>query len=189
MNVNGAPEWMPHYLVPFFTLSYPTTRPENPDSFPTSDYYTVGLLDGCIIVSFIAIMALLRDVTRVFIMEPFAQWYLTRNRTVDGTRDAAPDGVSNGIGHSSPTEKSDFVRKKRKEERQIMRSVLRFAEQGWSMIYYSLQWCYGIVRCFIIASLTIVETLYSTFIPDFLPLPSIQRNYGLTILTHHWLAR
>jgi len=29
------------------------------------------------------------------------------------------------------------------ELRKVHRSVLRFAEQGWSAIYYPLQWCYG----------------------------------------------
>jgi len=31
-----------------------------------------------------------------------------------------------------------------KELRQLHRSMIRFAEQGWSVIYYPLQWCFGL---------------------------------------------
>lgn len=159
MNVDGAPKWMPYYLVPFFTLSYPTSRPENPDSFPTSYYYTTGLLDGCIVISSIAVMALLRDVTRVFVLEPFAQWFLTRSRAFEPTRDATPQGMSNGNKNALVIEKSDLVRKKRREERQIRRSVLRFAEQGWSVIYYSILWSYGLVSASYFRCLTLLTSL------------------------------
>ncbi|KAI5124990.1 hypothetical protein M0805_007415 [Coniferiporia weirii] len=149
MNVERAPEWLPTLLVPFFTLSYPATRPAEPDSFPTSYYYTTGLLDGCLIVTCIAVMAILRDFARVFLFEPFAHWYLTRNRsTVPGKEVAneTTENLTNGLknGHVLPEEKCDAIRRKKREERVIRRSVLRFAEQGWSMIYYSVQWSFGL---------------------------------------------
>lgn len=153
MNVERAPEWLPRYLVPFFTLSYPVPRPEHPDAFPNSDFYIPGLLDGCFIVTCIAIMAILRDFFRVFVMEPFAHWYLTREHLRLRGRSPEPklvngnghDGAAlNGNGHGV-NEKSALLLSKRKSDRAIRRSVLRFAEQSWSLIYYTVQWGYGIV--------------------------------------------
>ena len=149
MNRDAAPEWLPAFLVPFFTLSYPAAPPAVPDSFVNSGYYTTGLLDGCIIVTCIAIMAVLRDVFRVFVMEPFAHWFLTRRLNSDAYESLATsptDKLANGNGQALINEKSDVLRKRRREERHIRRSVLRFAEQGWSFVYYSLQWSYGLVR-------------------------------------------
>lgn len=151
MNRDAAPEWLPAFLVPFFTLSYPATPPAVPDSFVNSGYYTTGLLDGCIIVTCIAIMAVLRDVFRVFVMEPFAHWFLTRRLNSDAYESLATsptDKLANGNGQALINEKSDVLRKRRREERHIRRSVLRFAEQGWSFVYYSLQWSYGLyIHC------------------------------------------
>lgn len=165
MNTAAVPQWLPNLLVPFFTLSHPTPPPEAPDSFPASGYYLPDLLDGCLIITFIATMAILRDVFRLLLLEPFAQWYLTRGRRrascTDELRDLNGSGnnikgnghavdTSNGdakSGRLSPTsaEKRDLVRKQKREERVIRRSVLRFAEQGWFMIYYSVIWGYGLV--------------------------------------------
>ena len=61
MNTAQAPAWLPAKLVPFFTLSYPTAPPLHPDSFLESNYYGTGLLDGWLIITAIAIMAVLRD--------------------------------------------------------------------------------------------------------------------------------
>jgi len=36
-----------------------------------------------------------------------------------------------------------------KEDRKMHRKVLRFAEQGWSVIYYTFSWCFGLVRLLI----------------------------------------
>ena len=78
MNTALAPAWLPSQLVPFFFLSYPVAPPAQPDSFPDANYYSTGVLDGCIIVTAIAVMAVLRDATRLFVCEPFARWYLAR---------------------------------------------------------------------------------------------------------------
>ncbi|KAI0663260.1 longevity assurance proteins LAG1/LAC1 [Cubamyces menziesii] len=154
MNTDQAPGWLPHYLVPFFTLSYPTAPPAHPDSFPNSNYYGTGLLDGCIIVTAIAIMAVLRDVTRIFIMEPFARWKLSRDLRLAKSRRAAltngngkANGHANGNGHSSYAN-GDASAISRREARKMHRSVIRFAEQGWSVVYYIAQWCFGLyVHC------------------------------------------
>ncbi|KAK7696028.1 hypothetical protein QCA50_000669 [Cerrena zonata] len=153
MNTLEAPEWLPSFAIPFFTLSYPTPPPAVPDSFPNSKYYSTGLLDGCLIITIIAVFAILRDVARVYIMEPFAHWKLTRdlrlkhakavgraNGKANGhSSPSKTNGVANGNGHAAPQE---FVITKA-EARHLHRSVIRFAEQGWSFIYYTAQWSFG----------------------------------------------
>ncbi len=153
MNTAQAPAWLPHQLVPFFTLSYPTAPPLHPDSFPESHYYGTGLLDGCIIISAIAVMAVLRDVTRVFLMEPFARWKLRRTlqsskrkklalANGNGNGAAKSNGHANGNGHA----RRDTSLVTPAEQRKMNRSVTRFAEQSWSVIYYTAQFCFGLVR-------------------------------------------
>ncbi|RPD66723.1 longevity assurance proteins LAG1/LAC1 [Lentinus tigrinus ALCF2SS1-7] len=157
MNTAQAPAWLPAQLVPFFTLSYPTAPPQHPDSFTESNYYATGLLDGFIIVTAIAIMAILRDVTRVFLMEPFARWRLRRDlqnqkrkklalangngsAKTNGNGVAKTNGYANGNGYArrevSPVTPA--------EQRKLNRSVTRFAEQSWSVIYYTAQFCFGL---------------------------------------------
>jgi hypothetical protein len=140
------------YLTPFYTLQYPAATPPNPDSFHDSHYYNVGQLDICIIISCIAVMAILRDAFRLGVFEPLARWKLFRDLakkqklkvdTANGKTNGATNGhVANGNGHSNGNAvKTPTAR----ELRQLNRKVLRFAEQGWSFIYYSIQWSYGLV--------------------------------------------
>ncbi|KAH7908494.1 TLC domain-containing protein [Hygrophoropsis aurantiaca] len=153
MNAFQLSEWLPSFLLPFFTLSYPTDAPVRPDSFHDSPYYNTGLLDGCIIVTCIAVMAVLRDISRIYIMEPFAKWKLTRdwkrskthlpNGTTNGAANGVTNGTANGNGHSVYTNGKD-PHMPPKQARKIHRSVLRFAEQGWSAIYYTVQWSFGL---------------------------------------------
>jgi len=144
------------YVAPFFTLQYPTATPVHPDSFPHSTYYNAGKLDICIVIGCIATMALLRDASRLGIFEPLARWKLLRdleltrkrvsiksNCIVDG--DPSHHHIANGNGDINGGD-STTVSASRKELRQLNRSVLRFAEQGWSVVYYSLQWSFGLVR-------------------------------------------
>ncbi|CDO71382.1 hypothetical protein BN946_scf184908.g140 [Trametes cinnabarina] len=162
MNTEQAPGWLPHFLIPFFTLSYPTARPAHPDSFPDSNYYANGPLDGCLIITAIAVMAILRDVTRIYIMEPFARWKLARDLRLAKQREAVrsnangngkANGKANvhangnghaiGNGHTTHANGNGFVIS-RQEAKKMQRSVIRFAEQGWSVIYYTAQWCFGL---------------------------------------------
>ncbi|KAJ8593301.1 longevity assurance proteins LAG1/LAC1 [Rhizopogon salebrosus TDB-379] len=141
--------WLPSYVLPFVTLSYPTDAPVNPDSFHHSAYYGTGFQDGCLIITCIAVMAILRDLVRVYILEPFAKWKLTRDWERLHPPHLQPNGkqngVANGNGHAEhihgeyPSKSAMSPR----DARKIHRSVLRFAEQGWSAIYYTLQWSFG----------------------------------------------
>ncbi|KAJ3528678.1 hypothetical protein NM688_g7963 [Phlebia brevispora] len=148
MNTLQVPEWLPSFLTPFVTFSYPTERPAEPDSFSTSSYYGVGVLDACLIVTCIAAMAILRDFVRLGICEPFARWYLTRRlRLTKAKQNAAANGEakSNGKanGNGCAVQADGFFITKQ-EARQLRHSVIRFSEQGWPAVYYTLQWAYGV---------------------------------------------
>lgn len=163
MNTTLQPsEWFPSVLTPFVTLSYPTERPANVDSFYNSSYYGVGLLDLCFIVTCIAVMAILRDFLRLAVCQPFARWYLRRqlqiskskqnqnghadgNGTVKGAAFKV-NGVENGNAKSNGhAVHADGLVISKAEARQLRHSVIRFSEQGWSAVYYLVQFCYGLV--------------------------------------------
>jgi len=140
-------------FAPFYTLQYPTQTPDHPDSFPDSQYYNVGKLDICMLISIIAVMAILRDALRLGFFEPLARWKLYRDLRKKRSKGPVAsalnsnghkkslNGYSNGHanGHTSPSPTA-------KEIRLIERSVMRFAEQGWPVVYYPLQWAFGLVR-------------------------------------------
>jgi acyl-CoA-dependent ceramide synthase len=122
------------------------------------------------VISMIAVMAILRDAFRLGFFEPLARWKLYRDlrrkreKAVKANGHAkSVNGVANGNGHanghsnghsnghanghtnghaSTPTSSNPT----RKEIRLLERSVMRFAEQGWNVIYYPLQWVFGMVR-------------------------------------------
>ena len=157
---------LPSYVAPFFSLQYPTTTPAHPDSFPHSTHYNAGKLDICILITYIAIMAFLRDAFRLGFFEPLARWKLLRDlelsrkkalnkvngsandthHITNGNGNANGKDHANGNGHANGNNR--VVLGTGKKLRQINRSVLRFAEQGWSVVYYSLQLSFGIVRIF-----------------------------------------
>jgi acyl-CoA-dependent ceramide synthase len=125
------------FLGPFISLSYPTDTPANLDSFYNSPYYDTGPLDACLIITCIAVMAILRDAIRLGILEPFARWKLSRDLRRKGEAQSHKilGGHANGY----------VLQISKREARCMHRSVLRFAEQGWSALYYSVQWTFGFV--------------------------------------------
>lgn len=143
------------YLSPFYTLQYPTTTPEHPDSFPDSWYYHAGKLDICIVISMMAVMAILRDAFRLGFFEPLARCKLYRDlrrkrekvmvaSKANGHGKSLNGNGHNGNGHANG-HANGCASPTTKEIRLIERSVMRFAEQGWSVIYYPLQWAFGLV--------------------------------------------
>jgi acyl-CoA-dependent ceramide synthase len=136
----------------FFGLSYPTAPPANPDSFFTSKYYETGLLDACFIVSTIAVFAVARDIVRLHIATPIANRWLfgstkgaaaliNSNKGGKALANGTANGNGNGNGHY-------IVRKLSAKNRVRERNVVRFAEQSWSLVYYSIWWPFGVVRSF-----------------------------------------
>lgn len=150
MNIASASEWLPSFFAPFFTLSHVTDPPASPDSFPNSNYYTVGPRDVYFVIGCIAVMALLRDIFRIFVLEPFAEWYLTpqsnaRKSKVNGNTNGSPNEVNGTANGHENTAKPIAKQANNFNKKVIRRRVLRFAEQGWSVIYYSASWSYGMV--------------------------------------------
>jgi len=150
------------YLEPFYKLQYPVATPTHPDSFHDWPHYNVGRLDICIVISTIAVMAILRDALRLGFFEPLARWKLYRDlrrkreraalasSIVDGKLKGAANGNGQKNGHANGTASPGPTTK---ELRQLNRSVMRFAEQGWSVVYYPLQLSFGLVRTLFISSL------------------------------------
>lgn len=156
MYANSIPPWVPQYLLPFFSLSYPTDPPLKTDSFHNSQYYSTGWLDLCTIVGLIATMAILRDLARVYVFEPFACWKLSKDlkaKKVASGRNSCSSSpmleaklVSNGMGNGHQANgNAQGVTLTVAEKRKIHRSVLRFAEQGWALLCYSFQCGFGLV--------------------------------------------
>ncbi|KAF8556059.1 longevity-assurance protein [Imleria badia] len=152
MNLQVS-EWLPSFLVPFVTLSYPTSPPAHPDSFHDSLYYATGILDVCVVLSCITVMAVLRDITRIYLTEPFAKWKLTHDWErsqrekikVNGVPQGSVNGssVPNGIASPKNGEHAPRTMSKR-DARKIQRSILRFGEQGWSFIYFTVSFTFGV---------------------------------------------
>ena len=147
-------EWLPSFLVPFFTLSYPTIPPAHPDSFHDSFYYATGILDACVVVSCIAVMAVLRDITRIYLAEPFAKWKLTRNWEGSQREKIIANGAAKGsvIGSLVPNNIASrkngdraLLTMSKRDARTIHRSMLRFGEQSWSFVSYTVNFTFGIV--------------------------------------------
>lgn len=147
MNVQAAPSWVPPYLVPFVTLSYPVDPPAQPDSFPNSSYYGTGLLDACFVVAWIAFLGVARDFVRLKVFEPFARWYLVRqDEQYDRARAASrqPDEKSPAPKpDAAPSSSPSGTKKPSKRDIVRERSVMRFAEQGYQWLYFSIYWSYG----------------------------------------------
>ncbi|KAF9646950.1 longevity assurance proteins LAG1/LAC1 [Thelephora ganbajun] len=154
MNTNVVPSWVPPYVIPFFSLSYPTDPPLKTDSFHNSQYFGTGWLDICTIVGLIAAMAILRDLVRLYVFEPFALWKLSKDlraKKLAVSKNGGPWSpslkaklVSNGVasGHQSNGDVHE-VTFTAVEKRRMHRSVLRFAEQGWALLCYSFQCGFG----------------------------------------------
>lgn len=144
MDTKNIVQWLSPYVAPFFALQYPTQTPAHPDSFPESGYYNAGKADICLVITCIAVMAVLRDALRLGVFEPFARWKLSRDldrkrhqpsHTNGNGKAINGNGHVNGNGNTYPT---------RKDIHHMNRSVLRFAEQGWSVVYYTIQWSFGL---------------------------------------------
>lgn len=157
-------QWFRPYVLPFLFLQYPTETPKHTDSFHDSPYYSTGVLDVCLMITLIAIMAILRDIFRLWVFEPFARWKLLRDLKYERKQEfmltAKTNGHANGKanGYRNGSVNGNGVTKSQtpfngnlplaltpKQERILRRSIMRFAEQGWSAIYYPLQWGFGLV--------------------------------------------
>ena len=156
MNINRVTSWVPPYIIPFLSLSYPMDPPPKTDSFHDSQHFGTGWFDVCTIVGLIAAMAILRDLARLYVFEPFAHWKLSKDLRIKKLAASKNRGssspslkaklVSNGVANGRQT--NGHVREitfTAVEKRKVHRSVLRFAEQGWALLCYSFQCGFGLV--------------------------------------------
>lgn len=111
-------------------------------------------------------MAILRDIARLYLLEPFAEWKLKKDirrkrgrstplsngfpkdekAPLNGETKTASNGHVNGNGNTQTVDPFPPLTLTKREAARMHRSVLRFAEQGWSFIYYTCQWSFGLVR-------------------------------------------
>lgn len=184
----ASAEW----LAALTKLHYPIPTPETTFAFHDKQFFTTGPWDLLTVVVAMAVMAVLRDVLRIWVFEPFAEWKLTRDlysrkraaiaakalangkgKATNGHANGAANGHANGHsngsanghanghsnghanghvngsanGHSNGYANGSPVPKPTKKELALVhRSVLRFAEQGWSVVYSTFSWNYGFVR-------------------------------------------
>ena len=136
--------------------------PLKTDSFHGSQYFGTGWLDICTIVGLIAAMAILRDLARIFVFEPFAHWKLSKDleakklaASKNGGSSSAlkvpleTNGVANGHRTNGDVHKITFTAA---EKRKVHRSVLRFAEQGWALLCYSFQFGFGFASLILLSA-------------------------------------
>ncbi|KAF8195953.1 TLC domain-containing protein [Mycena galopus ATCC 62051] len=184
--------FLEEWVAPFYSLSYRTDTPAYPDSFPDSVYYRTGAKDVCLIITCMAVMAVLRDILRLNVFEPFARWKLTRDLEFKLARAANGNGKVNGNGHGHAKANGNGHANgviSKKEKRLIQRSVIRFAEQGWSAAYYPLQWGFGFyVNYYLPTSIWTPVSLWRGY--PHIPLPWPVKFYYLTqsaFYTHQML--
>ena len=129
MNTEAAPPWLPFQLVPFFTLSYPTPRPAQPDSFSDFNYYATGLVDGFFVVTAIRRHGCHPQPHAPLCMGAFSRWKLTRdprnskpNKLAHANGNSKANGALNGNRHTAQDTITPV------EKRKMNRSVMRFAE-------------------------------------------------------------
>ena len=158
MNADILPPWVAAYIIPFFSLSYPVDPPPKTDSFHDYRHFGNGWLDVCTIIGLISTMAVLRDLARLFVFEPFARWKLARDlkaKKLAGKGRGSlspplkPKLVSNGTTDGNHVNgDAHGITFTAVEKKRMHRSVLRFAEQGWALLCYSFQCGFGIVSPF-----------------------------------------
>lgn len=87
--------------------------------------------------------------------------HVKENGTANGNGNGNGNGIANGNGNGngwsrekkSGTEVSRTKRLARQEAARERKAV-RFAEQGWSFVYYCVFWIFGMVRTFLFVFLT-----------------------------------
>jgi hypothetical protein len=118
-------------LHPFLHLSYPVS---SPSSSPTSpiQLYVKGPLDACYVLSSFLFFVVAREVFMRCLFAPIA-----RKWVVDAGGGAQKEGgKGKGEGGASSTAVGQKAQRK---------AAIRFAEQGWSLLYYSVYWGFGLV--------------------------------------------
>lgn len=161
---------IPPALQPFIGLSYPVPIPEDADSYYEATYYNKGPNDLLFIATWVVLLASFRELLMRFFFMPIARWrFESLAQAKQGARSARQKANGHTVSEklaASPTKttpapvrqrrtspskpakpvKSWTETKKSRDAKLRERNVLRFAEQGWSLAYYTVFWALGMVR-------------------------------------------
>lgn len=158
---------IPPALESFIGLSYPVPIPADADSYFDATYYNKGPKDLLFIATWVVLLAFFREVLMRLFFMPIARWRLESLAAAKrGARLTRTKPKGNTVGEklvSTPPKptpvrqrqapnansrpvKSWTETKKSRDAKLLERNVVRFAEQGWSLVYYSVFWALGMVR-------------------------------------------
>lgn len=129
---------MTSFLHPFLHLSYPVTPPPLASSTTSSpQLFVKGPLDGAYVLSSFLCFVVLREVFMRLVFAPIARKWV----------------VDAGGGGGAPKAKgAKEVVLGEREMRVRRKAATRFAEQGWSFLYYVVYWSFGLVSPFFLDS-------------------------------------
>ncbi|OXG32937.1 acyl-CoA-dependent ceramide synthase [Cryptococcus neoformans Ze90-1] len=147
--------YVPQSLRPFVTLSYPITDPLAHPSAQT--LYDKGPQDACLVLFWALAFTLLREAFMKGVFSPFMRICLPSPPQVKG-------------------QEREYAKARKKREH----TVTRFAEQGWSWLYCSIYWTFGVIVLRQNPSPTSPEQLWGTY--PAVPLPALTKFYYLSQL-------
>lgn len=147
--------YVPQSLRPFVTLSYPITDPLAHPSAQT--LYDKGPQDACLVLFWALAFTLLREAFMKGVFSPFMRICLPSPPQIKG-------------------QEREYAKARKKREH----TVTRFAEQGWSWLYCSIYWTFGVIVLRQNPSPTSPEQLWGTY--PAVPLPALTKFYYLSQL-------
>jgi acyl-CoA-dependent ceramide synthase len=181
---------IPSALQPFIGLSYPVPTPKDTDSYFDATYYNKGPKDLLFVATWVVLLAVCREVLMRFFLMPVARWRLESlaaakhgarlarksNGHAISEKLAAPTKTTPTLVRQRRPSPSKFTKpvktwtetKKSRDAKLRERNIVRFGEQGWSLVYYSVFWALGMVRY---AFYTGLSVAYSAFQSIYINLP------------------
>ncbi|CAE6407410.1 unnamed protein product [Rhizoctonia solani] len=154
---------IPAYLEPFIAPSYPVPSPPDPDSYYDAIYYNKGPKDLLFVATWVVLLVIFREALMRGFFMPIARWRLDSLAKAKQNRRAnkrdppsvgeklvktakAPEVRQRKVSPASKPAKpikSWMETKKSRDAKLRERKVVRFAEQGWSLAYYTVFWTFG----------------------------------------------
>ncbi|KAL7422241.1 Sphingosine N-acyltransferase lag1 [Cryptotrichosporon argae] len=189
---------IPRALAPLLALAYPL--PADP-ARAGAVLYAKGARDAYTVAAAAVGFTVLRELVIRAALTPFAYAWLAprpaqgqgqgrsdRNGAKDGADKATSgSGGRGGKGDAGKGDKAkrgrageDTSRARRKEQAKRAHTALRFAEQGWSLLYCSYSWGLGAYILARTPARFSPEELWGTY--PYTPLPALDKFYYLTQL-------
>ncbi|KAG8713562.1 sphingosine N-acyltransferase lag1 [Ceratobasidium sp. 423] len=153
---------IPPVLESFVAPSYPVPTPADADSYFDATYYNKGPKDLLFVATWVVLLALCREALMRGFFMPIARWRFTALARAKQNRRATkrdPPSVGEKLAKTAGPEvrqrkvspaskpvkpiKSWTETKKSRDAKLRERKVVRFAEQGWSLAYYTVFWALG----------------------------------------------